>query len=339
MNMRPCLSVLLLASLAATAQAIDLGETAPELEPSGWVQGEPVKMGDAGGKTAFILFFWRTFETDSVERMKELSTFYEKHKAKGLEVVAVSTEPADEVKTYLADNKVAFRIALDQDHNIEGVYAKDVRKMPYAVVVDKTGVVVWKGDPAWGMNDIVERVLDGRFDLKKAQAIDKLQGDLWEFWWGSDEETDKLAKLADQILAIDPTHVYAYDARVHAFQRKKDALGFKKWVRAHVEKVKAEPKALSHVAWRLIGDATENGEWCDPELALTSVRKATDASKSADGDILDTHAHVLHAIGLLEQAIEIEKKALALAPENERYKGRLAFFQACLAAKAAASKR
>ena len=79
--------------------------------------------------------------------------------------------------------------------------------------------------------------------------------------------------------------------------------------------------------------------WRDPDLAVTAARRAVEVSKSSDAEVLDAYADVLSNVGLLDLAVEQEKKAVALEPKSEQYARSLAFLQTCLATKQKASKK
>src|SRR5262245_40355414 len=156
----------LLAS-AAPARATEVGEKAPELAVGEWVQGTPAKIADGAGKTVWLVVLWGTFETDCIAAMPALNSLYAKHKDAGFDIVGLSAEPADQVRTYLNSTKVDYRMAVDPAGKVTSAYAGEVRSLPMSWLVDKTGTVVWRGPPS-GAGAVVERVLAGTFDMKKA---------------------------------------------------------------------------------------------------------------------------------------------------------------------------
>ena len=64
----------------------------------------------------------------------------------------------------------------------------------------------------------------------------------------------------------------------------------------------------------------------DPKAALVLARKAVQITNSKDAYYLDTLAWVLYANGLRAEALETERKALKLEPDNQKWKERVAFF-------------
>jgi peroxiredoxin len=329
-HLRAALAVIAVLAAAGAAFALDLGDKAPELEVTEWVQGEPLKVADGAAKDVVVVTFWATFDPDSADMLARAEKLQTKYKGKGLSVVAISTEASDEVKKFLAEHKVGFRVGIDQFHNtMAGYVPEHVRKLPYSVVVDRTGAVVYRGSPSDGMEKRIESVIGGKFDLKKELEIGKLKDELYAAQRAG--EWDKVDAAAEQILAIDPGDSYAYNRRADGFRRRKDLDGYRKWVRACVDRVKDDATALSAIAWKLVDDSRL--DWRDPDLALSTAKRSVDLTKSTDADLLDTYATVLGQIGLLEQAVAAEKQAVAVDAADESYKRRLAWLEACLAAR------
>ena len=316
---------------AAHAVAGELGEKAPELDVTGWAQGAPVKLADGAGKTVFVVAFVATFKADCGPSLETVSKLYDRHRANGLDVVVVSAESEGDAKKYLSAHKSSFRFALDEDRNTLAAWGVEDDDLPVAFVVDKSGAIAFQGSPTNGLDRRVEDVLAGKFDLKKAAEIAALETDLYAAVRGRD--ADKYAEVADKILAIDPANSYAFNRRCDAFARKEDLASYRKFIKEFGDKVKDNARALSQMAWRLITD--DRFDWRDPETAVVAAKRSVELGKSGDADALDTYGAVLGELGLFEPAIDAMKKAIALDATDDSYKHRLAFFEACLAAKKA----
>jgi peroxiredoxin len=311
----------------ASAWALDLGEAAPELEVSGWAQGAPIKIADGAGKRVFVIEFVSTFKPECQAALTAAARLHEKYKAKGLEVVAVSTENVAEVKAYLAEHAMSLRFAVDEDRNTSAAFVPEKQDVPYAVVVDRAGAVVYQGDPSDGMEKLVDDVIAGRFDLKKAVEVRRLKNEMWTALRAY--EYDKSDPLCEQILAIDGTDTTAFRRRSESYERKEDLEGFRKFVKAHVERMKDDAKTLGYLATYLVD--LDRYDWRDPELALTAARRSVELGKATDADAIDTYAYVLGEIGMLDAAVEQARKAGALDSNDEGYKKRLAFLETCVA--------
>jgi peroxiredoxin len=337
---------------AAPALALELGEKAPELELTDWVQGDAVTLAGGADKSVFLVEFVSTFKPECERAIQAAAKLQDKYKAKGLVVVLVSTESPDDAKTYLAEHKLSFRMAIDGAHNTTAAYG--ISWEPYAVVADRAGNVVFTGDPDEGLDKLVDDVIAGKFDLKRSLEVKKLHDELREAQRGGDEEDDgtggggffvngvrvtmnggrhgdrkKVDEVCDKILALDAADLWAFDARCEGFRGANELDGYRKFVKAHVDRLKDDPKALSGVAWRLVDDGRT--DWRDPDTALAAAKRSAELVKGADADVVDTYARVLANVGLLEQAIAEEKKASAAAPNDEDYKKQAAFWESCLA--------
>lgn len=314
-------------SFAASAWALELGEAAPELDVSGWAQGAPVRIADGKGKSVFVVEFVSTFKPECQKSLAAAAKLHEKHKAKGLEVVAVSTENVAEVQAYLAEHAMGIRFAVDEDRNTNAAFVPEHAEVPYAVVVDREGAVAYLGDPADGMDKLVEDVLAGKFDLKKAVEVKKLKEEMWAALRAN--EFDKADPISERILALDGSDVSALRRRCESYERKEDLEGFRKFAKAHAERMKDDAPTLSWMATYLVG--LDRHDWRDPELALAAARRSVEIVKSADADLVDTYAYVLGEVGMLDAAIEQARKAVALDAKDEDYKRRLAYLESCAA--------
>ena len=70
------------------------------------------------------------------------------------------------------------------------------------------------------------------------------------------------------------------------------------------------------------------------EAQVKAAKRAVELTKSADADALETYARVLFTLGLLDQAIAEQKKAVALEEKDQGHKQILKWFEACAAAQA-----
>jgi tetratricopeptide (TPR) repeat protein len=82
-----------------------------------------------------------------------------------------------------------------------------------------------------------------------------------------------------------------------------------------------DPSIHNNLAWLY---ATAKGEKFQDKLkALEHAAKAVELSSERNVEILDTLARVYFINGKIDEAIETEKKALKLEPNNERFKENL----------------
>ena len=310
------------------ARAAEVGEKAPELAVGEWVQGTPAKIADGAGKTTWLVVLWGTFETDCLTAMPALNTLYSKHKDAGLEIVGLSAEPADQVRTYLATHKVDYRMAVDPLGKVTSAYAGEVRSLPMAWLIDKTGTVVWRGAPG-GAGPVVERVLGGKYDMKKAGDLAQHQRAMFVALQRGN--WDEVVAAAEKVLEIEPADSTALALANFALSQRGDAAAFKAFMQRHIERSKDDAKALGRIALQLSNES--DLAWRDVNGALTAAKRAVEISKGEDADALEAYGRVLFTIGLAEPAIEQQKKVIALEGSDEGHKKLLAYYEACVAAR------
>jgi serine/threonine protein kinase/tetratricopeptide (TPR) repeat protein len=137
-----------------------------------------------------------------------------------------------------------------------------------------------------------------------------MQGLAWAY--GSLGRTDEAASLHQELFALQ------LNARLGA-----------------ADDPDADAQTLNHAAWMLL--THQNPELRDPERALAYARRACDAEEVAGGpnlwSLLDTLALAQHRIGDDAAAVETQRRALELAPEEhrERLEATLTTYEAALA--------
>lgn len=167
-----CCLAFLSAPLSVRA-ADEIGDPAPPLSISDWVQGEPVDLSAGKGKKFYVIEFWATWCGPCRTTIPHLTELQKQYADKGLVVVGVTDEPRAIVEPYVKQmgDKMQYTVAVDKRQATTMAYlgAFNVPGIPYAFVVDKTGAIAWHGHPGEGMDDVLERIAAGRFDVQLAK--------------------------------------------------------------------------------------------------------------------------------------------------------------------------
>src|SRR5262245_50884272 len=158
MNLRLALVLMGVTGLAVGSRAASLkvGDKAPPLQVSKWVQGEPVK--EFKKDKAYIVEFWATWCGPCVQSIPHLNEIHNKYKDKGLVVIGQdcweNNESAVEPFVKKMGQKMTYRVALDDKTGSEKgmmadawMAAADQNGIPTAFVVAKTGEIAWIGHP------------------------------------------------------------------------------------------------------------------------------------------------------------------------------------------------
>lgn len=311
--------LLALISLAPLAPAAELkvGDPAPALKISKWVSGKPVAIADGKDKNVYVVEFWATWCGPCRQSIPHLSKLAQHFEKAGVVVIGVSVDDEktrDKVAPFVKDmgKNMSYTVALDDDGATSEAFmdAAGVKGIPHAFVVGKDGKLAWLGHPMDGLGlKLAELTGDKGFadaEKKHMDLMTKLRGALQKEKW------DEALTATEALLALDPEDMGLRFFRYQALAtKKKDAEAAAKCGREIVEKLDSAD-GLNEFAWNILTDDDyENAR--DVKLALSAAKKANDISKGESYAVLDTYARALFDTGDAKQAVEAQKKAVALA--------------------------
>jgi cytochrome c biogenesis protein CcmG, thiol:disulfide interchange protein DsbE len=115
-----------------------VGKPAPNVQlPT--LDGSTIRLESLRGRVV-VLDFWATWCVPCVAALPHLNEWHQRLGAKGLVVIGITQESADEVRAFLAEGQtVAYPIALDATAEALGRYR--VQGLPLTVIIDKKGVI------------------------------------------------------------------------------------------------------------------------------------------------------------------------------------------------------
>ena len=201
------LSVLVVVLTFNAYAAGELGDPAAPLVISDWIKGQPVDLAAAKGKQIVVVEFWATWCGPCRTSIPHLTEMQKKFK--DVAFVGISDEDAPTVKKFVAKmgGKMDYTVAVDTDRKTSAGYmeAFGIGGIPHAFIVDKQGNVVWNGHPMDGLEQALEELVAGKFDLakvkKRAVAAKKLEA--FHEAAGSGTDNAKLDKMAKELEALD----------------------------------------------------------------------------------------------------------------------------------------
>ena len=333
-------SALALAASATFALAgeptLKVGDPAPKLQTGKWIQGEPVTQLKEG--KPYLVEFWATWCGPCRVSIPHLNEIHNKYKDQGLVVIGLDCFERDDalVAPFVKKmgDKMTYRVALDDKTSKERgqmaetwMAAAGRNGIPSAFLVDKKGIVAWIGHPMELKDSIIEDVLAGKFDVKKAadDSANKEKNEaqlraVWEAislamqnkdWDAASAKLPEAEKLVPEEQREDINMV-----------RLDIALGKKEYATAYQlaskvsEANKDNPVVQNQIAWRILTD--DSIEQRDLKLAETLANRANDITKGNDAGVLDTLARSLFMQGKKERAIELENQALKLAESDQQ---------------------
>jgi len=151
-----------------------IGEPAPPLMVKEWIKGQPVAV--KPGTNIYVVEIWNTSSSASTNAIANLNDIQERYKTNGVVVVGISDEPAEKITEFVQQNgtKIDYAIAADDRRHTAESYMKPVgrRGIPYAFVVGTNGDLLWHGTPLRGLDEVLDQIIAGRFDVERAKKME-----------------------------------------------------------------------------------------------------------------------------------------------------------------------
>ncbi len=315
---------------------LTIGSKAPTLDIEHWVSNgngrfAPVK--EFEPNKVYIVEFWATWCGPCVASMPHLSETQQKLAKEGVTIISVSDEDLETVNGFLDRPYVGeegqdstyraltshYCLTTDPDRSTHEAYMEAAQQngIPTAFIVGKSGLIEWIGHPM-SMDEPLEKVLNGTWDrdsyLAEFKAQQELEGKINQaFRFLQTGKTDEAIELLTEIANTTKDEGMKMQLEMLRFQlllsvRPDEA---SKGYRALVEANRTNGMALNHLSWTVY-EVVEQGETIPDDLkdaAFQAAKWAAEAEPN-DGSILDTLAHWLYVYGDLDQAIEVQTKAL-----------------------------
>lgn len=317
-----------------TAPTLGIGDKAPKLENVKWHQGE-VKAYEQG--KVYVLDFWAPWCGPCIAAMPHMNEITEQYKDKGVSVVGLSVWPSPNmtpVAQFLEnrkENDQALKYLIGED-DAEGTIAKNYMRaagqngIPTVMIVNQDGLIAWIGHPMGGMDEALEKIVAGNYDIatarkehqekqeqqKKANAINT---QLRAAYGAQDWE--KVISLFDEMIAINPEQYSG--VMINQYMIINSEIKDKARAKAVGKKIMAsdlakDAQAMNAFAWMIVNPQTgQTKEDRDLDLATEAINKAVALTEGKSADVLDTQARVFFWKGDYKKAVEIQTKAVELA--------------------------
>lgn len=328
---------------------LKLGDAAPAFKVDEWVKGEKFESLESG--KVHVLEFWATWCGPCITAIPHLTELQKKYPDVRFVGVASSESGTDEaaklakVKEFV-DGKgdtMAYRVVYVGDRSKMSrpwMEAAGQSGIPCTFIVDASGRVAWIGHPM-SMDKPLEQIVAGKYDVAKAAAefeqgraakmaqraismairTAQQSGD-----WGPVVDALKagLEKTPSDAMRMSAVQILAGPAK-----RPADAWGIAEEI---LRNQGDDAMAMNQLAWLIVDP---QGGVAEPNLdiAMRAAKRACELSKNEDGSMIDTLARVHFAKGDVARAIELQKQALAKAPEGPMKKemeGTLAEYETAL---------
>jgi len=323
-------------SAALTADiTLKVGDSAPKLQTGKWIQGEPVKQ-FAKGK-AYLVEFWATWCGPCHDSIPHVNELQQKYKDKGFIVIGQDCWEQDEnqVAPFVKKmgDKMTFRVALDEKEGDSGKMADTWMAaagrggIPNAFLVDTAGKIAWIGHPMELETEVIDAVLKGTFDLKKAAADHdkKLKTETaFNTAWGELQQLMSRKKW-------DEAETKLAETEKMAAEDKRDGIGMTRFsillgkedytqaykVAKQLSDSDLDNARLQHaIASRILRDPDLKTR--DLPLAEKAASRASEATQGKEPVMLDHLARAQFMNGKKDEAVKTEQKAVDLAEGNAK---------------------
>jgi cytochrome c biogenesis protein CcmG/thiol:disulfide interchange protein DsbE len=129
----------------------DVGDPMPPYTAK-YLDGKPLNLATEKGSVIF-LNVWATWCGPCRFETPELQTLQNQYAAKGLKVIGVSVDEGETsaVKTFVAEQKITYPIAVDPEGRIANLLQTTV--LPTSLLLDRNGKIVWRQIGAIMPND------------------------------------------------------------------------------------------------------------------------------------------------------------------------------------------
>ena len=315
----------------AEAKKLSVGDIAPPIQVEKWIKGDPITGFEKG--RVYVVEFWATWCGPCIKAFPHLSELQSKYKDKGVSIVGVNiwergTDEATftKVKDFVAGQaeKMAYTVAYDgaaKAMTTSYMEAAGRNGIPSAFIVDKQGKIAWMGHPS-SMDNALEQIVAGTWDTTKAKAEADAESAVQKVISANrsnpEDMLTALEKLEKEMPAAKPK-IDEFRWQIYLMTGKADkALPI---IRTKVDEAmaKKDAQSLNQFAWMLVDpDGPFTKETRDLDLAMKAASKAAEFTGEKDGAILDTLARVYFIKGDIDKAIEVQTKAIAAAPEDQK---------------------
>lgn len=146
------------AGVGLAAQQLTVGHAAPEISAAEWINcSGPLSLTQQRGKVMVVCFF-STVNERSLRAIFELKRMQQQFTKKGVTFVALTDQDRvkGEVNRFVTRHKITFPVGTGSPSRNQYFVAKG----SYAFVVDRAGILVWKGEPEKGLQAGIELALN-----------------------------------------------------------------------------------------------------------------------------------------------------------------------------------
>lgn len=154
---------------SGSAGTFDIGSPAPPLSGIEWVTTAPASLAWDGTTTATVVEIWMIACGACRAIMPHLEVLHRKYRERGIRIVSLADNPAEELASFLEGAGGAYTYAIGSS-SISGVgrlYQRGfgVGVVPHAYVVSREGRFLWHGHPK-DLEPVLMAIVTGRYHME-----------------------------------------------------------------------------------------------------------------------------------------------------------------------------
>jgi thiol-disulfide isomerase/thioredoxin len=311
-----------------------VGSPAPALSIGKWLKGNPVASFEKG--KVYMVEFWATWCGPCIASIPHLAELQKKYADRGFTLVSVTSEdprnPLEKVEKFLGArfDQMAYTVAWDNGQQTKGAFfhAAGQRGIPCAFLIDGNGRIAYIGHPMQ-IDQTLEEVVAGKHDIRalaekykrklsneaKAQGLQQGLNEAFqkEDWAKALEHCDALLALdAEEFSGVIPAKFMILGSKLGDYDK---AYAYAR--ECHGGAAKHNAMLLNALAWTIV-DPEGGFQKRDLELALALAGDANKLSGEKEPNVLDTLARVYFQRGDAGRAVELQTRAVELAPKGQQ---------------------
>jgi thiol-disulfide isomerase/thioredoxin len=289
--------------------AVNIGDKAPSfIEETQWIKGKAPVIENS----ITIVELWKSSCPNCREQIPHLTTLQKAYGGR-ISIVALCAEPADILTQFMREHGDELSYTVGHiSKDLMSQFIEGTPGVPYCYILNKRGDVVWKGHPS-SIEAVLDNILNGSIDAEKMKKIAPLEASLNNALEINDAAA--IAKGVKALLAIDPGNVLALEATITVANYNKDRDLIKRTFKKTPMSGLAAKNADA-IAAMLISESDKGDRY--PDIAIKFAEHAL-GREPDNGQYINTYAKALFYHGDIEKAIEQQKKAVNLDPDNKTY--------------------
>lgn len=314
---------------------IGIGNVAPAIAVSNWMQGEPVTEFEKG--QVYIMEFWASWCAPCIAGMPHLSEIQRVYQD-DVTVIGMNIweDPVKAAAWVEEQGKqlMDYTIAIQAGTQMESLWMRAASQdgIPTAFIVDQAGVIVWIGHPM-SIDEPLKQVVNGEWDFETfkknfvsdaevkrrqraviAQFEESAKSEIEEYLNATEAlDLDGISKTATAIIKLRPPTAIAenlFGVGIHRMLTGDRAALAVEFIWENKRVIADDKAALTNYARSIIYDDLFQ-DARDADLAVALLENASERSEHEDSYVLD-----LLSRAYLLKAIQVQEKALHHASED-----------------------